>query len=297
MLIQMETDGHHDIWVGDTRSTSPLRRLTNGRGYNGGMDISPAFDSMIYIHADDSSGTNSSLRVAGVQKLEGDRELFPRPKNCLGFVRPAWDPVDPTRLAVPCTGADDRRYTIYVMTIDGTVIRRIEPPAGLPRIEDVVFSADGARLAFWAASDADKKYDGGVLYTVPAAGGTPQALIKEGKPTIKGSDADPAFSPDGKYVAFRRRVPTNDGDQADIYRVNVDGTGLTQLTTDPAPEQNPAWSPDSRQIAYKSGAVTSALPDSDFLKIWTMTVDGHDQRVLWRKGPIGPQALAAWAPR
>jgi Tol biopolymer transport system component len=297
MLIQMQTGDQHDIWVGDTTSPAPVRRLTNGRGYNGGMDISPTFDSMIYVHADDNQNTNSSLRVAGVQSLEGDRELFPRPKGCRVFNRPAWNPVDSTRLAVPCVETNNR-YTIYLMTVDGTLIRRIAPPAGLPRLGDVVYSADGARLAFWAAPDADKNFDGGILYTVSVDGGTPEKLIKDDEPTSKGSDADPAYSPDGAYLAFRRRVPTKVGpDQADVYRVNVDGTGLTQLTDGPTPEQNPAWSRDSRQIAYKSGAAVEALPNSDFLTIWVMTVDGDDQRPLWTEGPVGPQALAAWAPR
>ncbi|HET9649818.1 MAG TPA: Hsp70 family protein [Microlunatus sp.] len=295
MLVQMQTNGHDDVWVGDTRSPAPLRRLSTGRGSSWGMDISPAQDSMIYIHTDDN-GKNSSLRVAGVQRLEGDRELFPRPSGCLEFNRPAWNPVDPTRLAVPCIDPNGR-YVIYVMTIDGTMISHIAPPAGLPRLNDVVYSADGSRLAFWAAPDADKKLDGGVLYTVPVDGGTPQPLLKEGKPTVKGSDADPAFSPDGKYVAFRRRVPVPGGQaQSDVYRVKVDGTGLTQLTDDPASEQNPAWSPDSGQIAYKSGAATADGP-SPFLKIWTMTVDGKDQKPLWTKGSFGPQALAAWTAR
>ena len=298
MLIQMTTGDDDQIWVGDTQTSSPVRQLTKGDSYNGAMDISPAYDSMIYVHADDIQGTNSSLRVAGVQGLEGDRQLFRRPKGCSQFNRPAWNPADPTLLAVPCI-TEDRRYAIFVMTTAGKVVKQIKPPAGLPRLGDVVYSADGKRLCFWAASDADKAFDGGVLYTVAVAGGTPQKLLKSGAPTMKGSDADPSYSPDGAYVAFRRRVATSPGkpDQTDIYRVNVDGTGLKQLTRDPTSEQNPTWSPDSQQIAYKSAAASPALPTSDFLKIWVMTVDGQQQRPLWTEGRIGAQALAAWAPR
>jgi TolB protein len=294
----MTSSSTEQIWVADERSGGPIRQLTTSAGSNGGMDISPAYDAMIYVHAASPTSPTNSMRVAGVEKLEGDRQLFARPADCLQFNRPAWNPVDPSRLAVPCI-TTDRRYTIYLMTVQGKVIKKVGPPAGLPRLGDVVYSADGKRLCFWAASDADRAYDGGVLYTVSVDGGTPQALTKEGAPTIKGSDADPSYSPDGRYVAFRRRVHTSPGkpDQTDIYRVNTDGTGLVQLTKSKLSEQNPSWSPDSSQIAYKSAVPTAALPSTDQNKIFLMTVGGDNQRPLLTEGAIGPQALAAWAPR
>ena len=298
MLVQMTSSGTEQVWVADERSGAPIRQLTTSAGSNAAMDISPAYDAMIYIHADSPSSPTNSMRVAGVEKLEGDRQLFARPAGCLLFNRPAWNPVDPNLLAVPCI-TTDRRYTIFLMTVRGKVIKKVAPPAGLPRLGDVVYSADGKRLCFWAASDADRAYDGGVLYTVSVDGGTPQPLIKDGAPTIKGSDADPSYSPDGRYVAFRRRVHTSPGkpDQTDVYRVNTDGTGLVQLTKSKLSEQNPTWSPDSTQIAYKSAVPTAALPSTDQNKIFLMTVDGDNQRPLLTEGAIGPQALAAWAPR
>ena len=99
-------------------------------------------------------------------------------------------------------------------------IRRSRDVCGVPEpVDDCVARSlnagnveDGHRLVGdrrgWRT---DRAYDGGVLYTVSVDGGTPQALIKEGAPTIKGSDADPSYSPDGRYVAFRRRVHTSPG--------------------------------------------------------------------------------------
>jgi TolB protein len=48
--------------------------------------------------------------------------------------------------------------------------------------------------------------------------------------TNPSEDEDPAFSPDGKRIAFMR---DRDGD-SDIYKMNVKGTGLVQLTSDQA---------------------------------------------------------------
>jgi TolB protein len=58
----------------------------------------------------------------------------------------------------------------------------------------------------------------------------------------------PAWSPDGKRLAFASTPAGN----WDIYVINADGTGLVQLTWDPASDWAPAWSPDGRWIAFSS---------------------------------------------
>ena len=58
-----------------------------------------------------------------------------------------------------------------------------------------------------------------------------------------GQATGPALSPDGRRVAFSLADPAN-GDPWDIYLINVDGTGLTNLTNDPEFDGwRPAWSP------------------------------------------------------
>jgi TolB protein len=66
--------------------------------------------------------------------------------------------------------------------------------------------------------------------------------------TADASDTAPAVSPNGKQVAF---MSQRDGNW-NIYVVSSDGTGLKQLTDDPAEDGLPTWSPDGQVIAFVS---------------------------------------------
>lgn len=76
-------------------------------------------------------------------------------------------------------------------------------------------------------------------------------------------DTAPAPSPDGQKVAFMSRREDN----WDVYVVNVDGSNLTRLTSDPAQDGLPVWSPDGNAIAFVSdrGGVWA---------VWVMTPEG-----------------------
>jgi dipeptidyl aminopeptidase/acylaminoacyl peptidase len=72
-------------------------------------------------------------------------------------------------------------------------------------------------------------------------------------------DSEPAWSPDGKSLAFssNRAMPDPDAVyNSDIWVVAADNTDkgahLTQITTNPGPDRAPTWSPDGKWIAYVS---------------------------------------------
>jgi WD40 repeat protein len=68
-------------------------------------------------------------------------------------------------------------------------------------------------------------------------------------PELVATDYD--FSPDGTRVAFSRRVePSTWRGPRELFVMNVDGTGLQQLTHDGQYATSPAWSPDGNTIAY-----------------------------------------------
>ena len=73
-------------------------------------------------------------------------------------------------------------------------------------------------------------------------------------------DGDPLFSPDGKLVAFTRKIDTNnDGkidtdDTYDIYIIDLNGVDIAvNLTNSPSSDEHMfSWSPDGKRIAFYS---------------------------------------------
>ena len=84
-------------------------------------------------------------------------------------------------------------------------------------------------------------------------------------------DGSFSWSPDGRRIAF---VSDRDGND-EVYVINVDGSGLRNLTRNPARDGHPAWSSDGRTIGF----VSNRGGNRD---IYVMNADGSGQRNLTR---------------
>ena len=82
--------------------------------------------------------------------------------------------------------------------------------------------------------------------------------------------SNPAWSPDGRRIAFRRSIGPPVGGSADLYVVNADGSGLRRLTrhAENVPRSF-AWSPDGRTIAFLHNR-----------EVYIVKADGSDERRL-----------------
>ena len=121
------------------------------------------------------------------------------------------------------------------------------------------WSPDGSRIAF--VSDRDGTVE---LYLMNAADGSNITRLTNGAGVI--GEGSPSWSPDGSRIAFDCEV---DAGNTDICAINLDGTGLERLTSDPAYDGEPDFSPDGTRIAFtRAGMIT------------VMNTDGADVRTL-----------------
>jgi len=93
-----------------------------------------------------------------------------------------------------------------------------------------------------------------------------------------------SFSPDGQWIVFLMKTP---GNESDIYKIKIDGTGLTNLTkTKDAIEGDPDWSPVGDRIIFTS---LDAATGRFVLK--TMNSSGGEIKTVYDGGKnvaIGP---------
>ena len=82
-----------------------------------------------------------------------------------------------------------------------------------------------------------------------------------------GPDVAPAWSPDGKRIAF---VSLRHDSFGEIYVMNADGTGVRRVTESDGIDTSPTWSKDGKRIAFVS------MRNDPFGDIYTVNDDGSD---------------------
>lgn len=112
-------------------------------------------------------------------------------------------------------------------------------------------SPDG-RMAVVAVGRADLEADTdrSQLWAVPTDGSAPARPLTSGA-----RDTDPAFSPDGRWLAYRSAEP---GGPPQLHLLPTAGGAARRLTDHPLGAGRPVWAPDSRRLAY-----TAPVPGAD----------------------------------
>jgi Tol biopolymer transport system component len=176
--------------------------------------------------------------------------------------------------------------TIYVMDADGgSPVQLTNPPPGvIQRDSEPAWSPDGNKIAFTRSYYVGDDYRSDIY--VMNADGSNQTKLTDSPINNWG----PSWSPDGTKIAFVSDRDDNTGTEVngnDVFVMNADGTGQTNLTNNPGLwDEFPDWSPDGSKIVFArccdgryeiyamnpAGSGVTRLTDNpteDYLPVWS----------------------------
>jgi TolB protein len=188
---------------------------------------------------------------------------------------PAWSP-DGKHVAF--VFMKDGAEQIQVMNPDGSGIEPISA-ADVKAIHPS-WSRDSRALAYCTDDDLKPpKKNASEIYSVDLATRRITEIVSGGVNTY------PAWSPDGKKLAFRRMLGETN---SEVFVANADGSAAHNVTNDPAFDGWPAWSPDGSRIAFASNR------GNQNYQIYTMNPDGSDVALV--AGTEGRGTAPKWSP-
>lgn len=176
----------------------------------------------------------------------------------------------------------DGESEIYTVNADGTNLIRLTNNE--ERLSKPIWSPNAESIAY-VVTDEQKNLD---IYVMNADGSNQNRLT-----TDRWVDTEPEWDPTGGRIAFSSDrdsyVTIEDGTiyEFEIYVMDADGSGQTNLTNSPGWDTEPAWSPDGSQIAFQS------TRDGNH-EIYVMDADGSGQVNLTNHP--ADDAASAWSP-
>jgi Tol biopolymer transport system component/DNA-binding winged helix-turn-helix (wHTH) protein len=208
-----------------------------------GLDMFPDFspDGNSVAFCSDRSG---AFEVYVRQLAPGGREIQVTSDGQMN-VEPAWSP-DGATIAYH----SQQRGGIWAVPAFGGIARRVSEFGSRPR-----WSPDGSSIAFQSdgltdiSSVAFGAMPPSTIWVVPAGGGAPREITSRGVPS--GGHGSPAWSPDGKRLAFA----TYAGGEDALWTIPVDGGEAKRLTGGGALLFDPVWSPDGASIYYVAASI------------------------------------------
>ena len=229
LVYQADITGAMLLYILQLGSDQPPRLLTSADQFADAELPSWSPDGETIAFAGSLQGENGetifTIRSDG-SDLKRLTEMHPPGKDDC----PSWSP-DGQTIAFLTTPTGEADY-LTLMNPDGSnrrsLLSILFPPYGCPS-----WSPDGSRMAIVIPGVQDR--------------GDIAILSKDGSGLVNltnsaDQDWEPAWSPDGKTIAFMNSLPGQDYD-FNIFLMNMDGSAMTPLFNSPVSEHEPAYCP------------------------------------------------------
>ena len=274
--------------------------------------LSPDGTKMAYV-----STINRSFEIIVMDLKSGKRQqlTFERRSD----LHPTWSP-DGKRIAF--ASDRDGSFDIYIMDAKGENIKQITDnfpgddswPHWSPVNEEIVFTSNqhdgvanvyllnvrtgdqkqftnfnyrtaypkwspgGTKIAFFSATREEIPPGFQLIWRMKLDGADLEVVVVDGE-----INNQPAFSPNGKWIAFTSEKDAN----VEIYSMNINTRQIIRLTNHPEVDYQPDWSPDGERIVFVSHR--DGNPD-----IYTMAANGEQLIKLTKSQRI--EMWPAWSP-
>ena len=239
--------------------------------------VPPAKGTMGFVSFDvgQSSYVLNNLSVAN-HAVAGDRLLGPKPgsvdiRNGTNAPPFAWSPTD-GRLAY--VYSSNGLVDVLNVTDSGGNAKPVVSHGGASApggISSPTWSPDGTMLAYIGI---DQNYSTQIIDTISAGGGIENKLFlarysqeRQSGETLRG------LAWGKTHLLFVSDLTGF----SEIWRLNSDGSGPLQMTTDKSEDGAPSWSPDGKQFAYYSKQASG-------YQIMVRNLDGSGARALTKTG-------------
>lgn len=267
-------ENDREIWVMNADG-SDQQNLTNDPAPDDEADWSPDGKQIVFFSERDEPGSVFLY----VMDADGSnvRRLIGEPG---GDVSPKWSP-DGKCIAFSRSGS------LAVANADGSNVQIILDPQPATDAEPCKagsfvggWSPDGQRITYYSAvlrSGGDNSF---WVCAMDYDGSNIEVLVEE---PLDALHAEPAWSPDGRYITFR---DDRDGNY-EVYLLDLETGEEINVTDHPGGDIEPAWSPDGEWLVF--GSMREGSPNFD---IYIIRRDGSDLRRLTDQP--GKESYPAW---
>ena len=259
-IVYVSRVGEHTQVFKMNRDGSNKKQITKGGTSKYYPFFSPDAKKLVFMSVEDGKTRICTINVDGSQYgcvtgLEHE------------FADPDWS-TDGKRI-IHYSDIDGNNE-IYTMDPDGGNRKRLTNHPASDQTPS--YSPDGKHIVF--VSDRDGNAE---IYVMRSDGSNVRRLTFDPR-----TDRVPRWSPDGKKIIWYSREPSDvvgsgasSWKGAEIYEINVDGTGRKQITQNLTRDHGPVYSPDGKSILFTSARTGRR-------EVFIMDSDGSNPRQLTR---------------